>query len=381
MPYKRARDQKWVAQVKIDGKKITQRTFGKKQEAQKWEREMSDYYKKLLKEEPEALKQISTSLLDWANGYLEFAKIICGRDTFVEKEGTFRRFFEQIPHSTSVRDLEAGVVLKYFQRQTEKRSGNAANKDRKNLVAGWNWGTQFMSPKLPKDNPFLVPKMPEERTPRYIPPEGDFWKVYDMVEGQDKVMLATFLYTAGRRGEIFRLKVTDLNFETHQIRLWTRKRKGVFEYDELPMVEELEEKLVWWLENRPIKDTPYVFVCLDQFNFCREHYGEPFRTRQKLMERLCEKAKVEPFGFHAIRHLSASILYHQGYNQAVIQMLLRHKSPTTTNRYLKTLGLAQTREALQNGLGRRRKPVTKRVSSRSGLRPGPRSTLRRNLPN
>ena len=174
--------------------------------------------------------------------------------------------------------------------------------------------------------------------------------MYDSVAGQDQVMLATFLYTAARRGEVFRLKWEDVDFTRSRIRLWTRKREAVLEFNWLPMVSELEKRLAWWLENHPVKDTPYVFVCLDEFNFCSEYYGEPFRTRQHLMRRLCEEVKVTPFGFHAIRHLTATTLYHRGYDVAVIQKILRHKSPNTTIEYLKDLGLEETRDALEAGL-------------------------------
>ena len=66
------------------------------------------------------------------------------------------------------------------------------------------------------------------------------------------------------------------------------------------------------------------------------------------MGRLCDKAKVKRFGFHAIRHLSASILYHLSYEVAVMQAILRHKSPRTTEKYLKRLGLEKVREALED---------------------------------
>jgi integrase len=68
------------------------------------------------------------------------------------------------------------------------------------------------------------------------------------------------------------------------------------------------------------------------------------------MKRLCKKAGVKPFGFHAIRHLTASILYRKGYSVAHIQGVLRHQNPNTTSRYLKSLGLEQVREALEEGL-------------------------------
>ncbi len=44
----------------------------------------------------------------------------------------------------------------------------------------------------------------------------------------------------------------------------------------------------------------------------------------------------------------------QGNSVGVIQAILRHKSPSTTERYLKTLGLEHTREALE-GLFKPRK--------------------------
>lgn len=72
------------------------------------------------------------------------------------------------------------------------------------------------------------------------------------------------------------------------------------------------------------------------------------------MERLCKKAGVKPFGFHAIRHLTASILYHAGQPTAMIQSVLRHKSPQTTAKYLQTLGLEQTRQGLEGVFGNRR---------------------------
>ena len=54
------------------------------------------------------------------------------------------------------------------------------------------------------------------------------------------------------------------------------------------------------------------------------------------------------FRFHAIRHLTASILYRLGQPVSVIQAILRHKSPNTTALYLKSLGLEETRGALES---------------------------------
>jgi len=104
---------------------------------------------------------------------------------------------------------------------------------------------------------------------------------------------------------------------------------------------------LWWKENRPIKDADHVFLCLEDKNFCQESYGKPFKYRQHFMGNLCERAKIKPFGFHSIRHLTASTLYKLGYAIADIQSVLRHESATTTARYIKSLGLEGVRSALE----------------------------------
>jgi integrase len=106
--------------------------------------------------------------------------------------------------------------------------------------------------------------------------------------------------------------------------------------------------LRWWWEHRPIKDNPRVFLCLDDNQIGNERYGKPFKYRLQFMRRMCDKAKVKRFGFHSIRHLSASILYNLGYEVAVIQTILRHQNPTTTEGYLRSLGLEKARAALES---------------------------------
>ncbi len=54
------------------------------------------------------------------------------------------------------------------------------------------------------------------------------------------------------------------------------------------------------------------------------------------MERLCAKADVKKYGFHAIRHYVASIIADSGKaTLRQIQTLLWHQRPTTTDLYLK----------------------------------------------
>lgn len=341
---------RWLGSIMKDGvrkqKLFPDATKKSKREAQQWEMET------LKKLEKELTSMGSLTIAQWVDEYLDYAmQNHCG-ETYKEKKRVFQRvavFFGNV----EVESLTPAKAMAFLQKEFRSRSGNAANKDRKNLVAAWNWGSRYFEgfPRA-SDNPFMaVPKFRTEKHPRYVPPKEDFDKVRDISEGQDRLMLDAFLFLAARRKEIFNLKWADIDFHNKKIRLWTQKRQGgTKEADWLPMVPELATGLAKWKEDRPIKTTPYVFVCLASTAFTEAYYGNPFTARQHFMKKLCKKAKVKPFGFHAIRHLTASILYHKGCQLSVIQALLRHKSPTTTNIYLRNIGAEVIRESLEDAL-------------------------------
>ena len=318
-----------------------------------WEKEI----KKELEKRLFQTNSMSLAIGQWSNEYLTEAENRFVKDTFKEKKAAFALFFKDtgLQREFPVHDLTITICRNFLLKQTKERSGYAANKDRKNLATAWRWGFDNMDGWPKGVNPFLsIKKFLEERQPRYVPPEEDFWKVYDQAVGQDRVMLLAFLHLAARRSEVFHIKWSDVDFAENRICLWTKKRMGGHkEFDWLPMTSDLRQALLQWSEERlkqQTADKEHVFVCLDETPFCEKYHGQPFIHRQHLMERLCNRAKVKPFGFHGIRHLTASILYQKGYTLSVIQTILRHASPNTTARYIHGLGLEETRGALEEGL-------------------------------
>lgn len=324
MPYPRGK--KWVGQVRKMGQGKEHRRekkFETKTEAKDWEAMM----RRKPVEEWDGTTG-TASLYDWAEAYLDYAEARFSVKTYKEKRTMFRCFFQSIDHELPVGALTPGMVMDYIIKQSQERSGYAANKDRKNLVAAWNWGMKYHKPLLPGPNPCLVDRMPEKRHPRYIPSVKDFWKVYDTAEGQDRLMLLAFLHLGARRGEVFRLTWDDVDFGHAQIRLGTHKRAGGhLEYDWLPLTDDLFNAL---LAHRQTAEGLLVFP--------NPKTGEAFRTRKRWMSYLCKRAKVKPFGFHAIRHLTASILADAGVPAVQIQAILRHKKLGTTERYLHQMG-------------------------------------------
>jgi integrase len=106
------------------------------------------------------------------------------------------------------------------------------------------------------------------------------------------------------------------------------------EYTWFPMPDDLYEELWWWWNNRPVKNSAYVFVSTSNFR-----YGKPFISRHQFMKALCKRAGVSPhFGFHALRNYFASILADsKKASTKTIQRLLRHKSYHTTEKYIRQL--------------------------------------------
>ena len=324
-----------------------------KREATVWEKEEKERMERQLS----LTNSESLMIVKWTNEYLEEAQTRFSDKTFKEKQSAFIRFakFENLVSDFPVELITIDICRNFLNHQFKTRSGYAANKDRKNLGTAWNWGMDNLHDFPAGKNPFhAIKKYPEIRSNRYVPPESDFWKAYHVAEEQDKIMLLAFYYLAARRNEIFQLKWSDVDFNSDQVCLWTQKREGGDrEPDWLPMTPDLRNALLDWREKRlsqSYMDKEHVFVCLEKTPFCEDYYGKPFKVRQHYMKKLCNKAKVKQFGFHSIRHLVATILYHKGCSLSEIQAILRHKSPSTTEKYLKSLGIENVRKALEEGL-------------------------------
>ncbi len=321
MPHFNAQRGKWMAQIVVNSQKL-RRQFETKAEARRWEIEKKDELDKAAPVAPLCL-----TLRAWADAYLAFSAEKHSLKTVKEKKFVFRTLFASISPETAAADLHKGAALAHFAAQARERSGYAANKDRKNLVAAWSWAAEYL-PGFPPRNPFLTSRFAEERCARYVPPEKDFWAVYDQAESdQDQLMLLCFLHLAARKQEIFRLRREDIDLSRKQVRLCTKKRKdGSEHFDWLPMTDRLHKAMSRHLVVLP---GPWVFP--------DPHTGEPYIARQRWLARLCRKAKVKPFGLHGIRHLSASILVSAKVSLLDVQAILRHTNLTTTQRYVHRL--------------------------------------------
>ena len=328
MPYQMGNG-KWRAKRMIAGVLKT-KTFPTKTEAKRWEAEQS------AEAWAEPLQTPSICLIDFCTAYLKMASEQYPKRTLNEKTLSCKRTLQVLPPQKPVDTISINDCMAVLRHVAREEGGNVANKCRKNMAAAWEWGKKLYG--LPAINPFKeADRFPYDRQPRYVPPEADFWKVVDVAQPRDKVFLLFLLHTGARRMEAFRLDWQDVDFERQQIRLGTRKNasRGIT-YAWIPMTTELMQALAGM---RGQKVSGPVFTDAAT--------GRQFTERVHLMGNLCRRAGVRPFGFHAIRHLAATILAHAGLDLPSVQAILRHQSPNTTARYIRSLGVqANTIDAI-----------------------------------
>lgn len=143
---------------------------------------------------------------------------------------------------------------------------------------------------------------------------------------RDRALITTFLLTGARLREDVCLDRGDIDLRQGTIRL---HRKGG-EVHVLPLADSAKVALKTYLKQRRGRNgTRALFVS------CRNGRISP-GTVWYLVKGYLKKARIKARGIgpHALRHTFATLLSNRGENLRVIQILMNHKSLTTTARYL-----------------------------------------------
>lgn len=142
------------------------------------------------------------------------------------------------------------------------------------------------------------PPFAEEEYVKHVPSADGLNRVLAVAEPWEASLLTVLLCTGARVGEVLKLRWDDVS--AHAVQLWTQKRKGGSKQRRLvPLSGRLQAILD---EQRPVTGNM-------GFVFINPVTQAPYSMRQPsmklMMKRLCEKAGVTPFGFHATRHYFA----------------------------------------------------------------------------
>lgn len=322
MPYKEGR--KWRAVVTIGGCRY-QKLHGTKRAALSWE-----------KEKREGLAETTVTAMAFStlcNKYLDHCQARHSAHNNTIKKRAYKRLIAYAG-DLPIKDLSTDIIATHLIDQQQGRGPGAANDDRKQIAALFNWGVKILG--LDRNLVQKIDKFPTKRRHLYTPSEIDVLKCIAVTTGADRVFIKFLVNTGARRSEVFRLKWTDANLDRREVTLWTRKTHGgEWEGLAVPLNKTIHRELLWLWNNRQFKDSEYVFV---NYSKAGTGYGKPYVDRQSFFPRICKKAGVKPFTYHALRRYFASMIAdkHKQSTKAT-QQLLRHKHLSTTEVYIKNI--------------------------------------------
>jgi integrase len=235
-------------------------------------------------------------------------------------------------------EITQEMVLDHLIRRS-RRTIHAANRDLRYIKALFNFGIKRGW--LYKNPCLGLEFIPVEKRIKYVPHKADVAKVLISADPDIQDYLVAIMETMARVGEINRLTWDDVDLESRNVVLYTRKKRGGhLTPRKVPMTTRLFDMLARRFRTRD-KTKPWVFWGRHWSRKVGCFVEGPYQQRKKLMAVICQRAMVRHFGFHALRHFGASILERANVPIGSIQRILGHENRTTTEIYLHSIGEAE----------------------------------------
>ena len=227
----------------------------------------------------------------------------------------WKQYFGNAP----LREITQQKIERYLTDSAETRGWNVASRNRYLIMLkavftkAVEWGMLASSPAKPIE--FL--RGQEART-RFLTTE----EIERLLAGASKrfrPLLVVALHTGMRKGEIFRLRWPDIDFQNGLI---TVQKSKAGKRRSIPMDETVTEAL---------RALPSRFA--QGVVFPSQTTGEELTDVSNIFPLLCDKVGLEGVRFHDLRHTFASHLVMRGVDLRTVQELLGHATLTMTMRY------------------------------------------------
>jgi len=319
----------WRYDFTLNGERYTETWFKTKKEARKAEAEKRKELSKPVEKTPTDM-----AFLDLVNKRLDHVKAYNSYRHYQEYMYMAKRWVKRWG-KLNCSEISSDYIEKFIL-QRSRISAFTANKDIRYLRATFNFG---MKKKLLDKNPTQgIDFLPVEKRLKYIPPATDIDKVIMAADEDASDYLWAIRETMARVSEINRLTWDDVDLLSRQVTLYTRKKKGGhLTPRRVPMTNKLYDILKRRDKMRAI-DKPWVFWHRYKSQSKGIMVEGSFIHRKNLMKGLCKKAGVRHFGFHALRHVGASVMDSNNVPIIAIQKILGHENRATTEIYLQGIG-------------------------------------------
>jgi len=261
-----------------------------------------------------------------ANLYLDYSKMRHADKTYKYKRMVYQLFMS---HSGNLflHEITPQMIHQYLSTRPSNRNYNAHKAELSSLFTFC-----IMQMRVINENPCqFIQDMPHTPKKPVMPTEEDIIQILLAAKPETELpILLIIIHTMARIDEVLRLTWDDVNFSKREVTLYTRKRaSGAYEPDELFINDDL------------LKVFRHLWKIKEQNNwvFYNRKAGNRFTRRPKMMRSICERAKVKPLGFHALRHFIASyLLDNEKIGKKTVSELLRHSNLRTTDIYIHSLG-------------------------------------------
>lgn len=288
--------------------------------------------------QPKPQTPIDMGFLDLSNKYLDWSERRHAQGNVANKKVVFSKLASYLgiteKEDFPIRKVTPSTIEIFLSKSTP--SANSYNNYRKELSTLFSWIQKIHIPDLA--NPCaVIEKIPRETPEKKIPSKQEFLKILASCKPDDRPLIVILIHTLARIDEILRLTWQDVNFDKGTVILWARKNKaGEWKPRTISMNSDLKPMLKSMWKRR--KQEKWVFYNVRS--------GNRYLRRPKLMRSLCKRAKIEGYGFHALRHFTATYLHDvKKVPTGVLSGILGHSNKRTTEIYLHTVDEA-AREAL-----------------------------------
>lgn len=174
---------------------------------------------------------------------------------------------------------------------------------------------------LIKTTPMKAVKMMKEDNHkiRYLTADEEARLFKELPEHLKPIVICA-LQTGLRKSNILQLRWELVDLEFRFIEVLAQQNKG-HKIIKIP----ISDKLLETLESLP-RNSEYVFA--------NPETGKPYRDISEGFKNACERANIENFRFHDLRHTVATRLVEKGIDLRVVQEIMAHSTIVTTQRYM-----------------------------------------------
>ena len=205
-----------------------------------------------------------------------------------------------------------------------------------------NWG--YLCEGVSVSRLVLPQREPRQQARAFTPEQAK--AILDLARDPWRVMFAIAAYAGLRAGEILGLSVDDVDLARGVLNVrktaWygqIQTAKSVGSESTIPIAENLAEMLRRFIGNRR---EGLLFV-----NRAGRPYTSSGKVVQKRLWPLCDALKIPRAGFHAFRHMHATVLLETGATPKVTQRQLRHADSRVTLDHYAHLIDSSHREAVE----------------------------------